>query len=224
MLVSHLHKFIYLKSKKTAGTSVEVFLQKYCIDPNKIEDFTNLVKSNKNVLNLKGKETESKYGIIGSRGRGMHRKNRIWYHHKPAEDIKNEIGKDIFNNYLKICNIRNPYDLAVSMYEWKKNQSNIKESFDEFLLDLKWQNKLKSNIDIWSINGKYDFKYIRFENLEEDLSNVLKDLNIKEDQVILPHYKKMNRSNYREYYKNQESIDIISKIYKKEIELFNYNF
>lgn len=224
MLISHLHKFIYLKSKKTAGTSVEIFLQKYCIDPNRIKDFNKLVKSNKNVLNLNGKEIESKYGIIGSRDRRMHKKNKIWYHHKSAKDIKNEIGKDLFNNYLKICNVRNPYDLAVSMYEWKKSQNNIKESFSEFLLNTKWQDKLRSNIDIWSIDGKYKFEYIRFENLEEDILKVLKKLNIKKDSINLQHYKKMNRLPYQEYYKNQESIDIVSRIYKKEIELFNYKF
>ena len=224
MLISHLHKFIYLKSKKTAGTSVEIFLQKYCIDPNKIKDFNKLVKSNKNVLNLKGKEIESKYGIIGSRGTGMRKKNKIWYNHKSAKDIKNEIGEDLFNNYLKICNVRNPYDLAVSMYEWKKSQNNIKESFSEFLLNTKWQDKLKSNIDIWSIDGKYKFEYIRFENLEEDILKVFKKLNIKKDSINLQHYKKMNRLPYQKYYKNQESIDIVSRIYKKEIELFNYKF
>ena len=224
MLISHLHKFIYLKSKKTAGTSVEIFLQKYCIDPNKIKDFNKLVKSNKNVLNLKGKEIESKYGIIGSRGIGMRKKNKIWYNHKSAKDIKNEIGEDLFNNYLKICNVRNPYDLAVSMYEWKKSQNNIKESFSEFLLNTKWQDKLKSNIGIWSIDGKYKFEYIRFENLEEDILKVFKKLNIKKDSINLQHYKKTNRLPYQEYYKNQESIDIVSRIYKKEIELFNYKF
>ena len=34
----------------------------------------------------------------------------------------------------------------------------------------------------------------------------------------------MDRLPYQEYYKNQESIDIVSRIYKKEIELFNYKF
>ena len=130
MLVSHLHKFIYLKSKKTASTSVEIFLQKYCINPNKINNFTRLVKSNKNILNLDEKESENKYGIVGSRGNKMHIVSKKWYNHKPSFELKKDIGEDLFNNYLKICNVRNPYDLAVSMYEWKKSQNNIKESFN----------------------------------------------------------------------------------------------
>ena len=35
MLVSHARKFIYTKTLKTAGTSVEVFLEPYCRPPAK---------------------------------------------------------------------------------------------------------------------------------------------------------------------------------------------
>ena len=30
MIVSHAHKFIFIKTKKTAGTSLEIALSKYC--------------------------------------------------------------------------------------------------------------------------------------------------------------------------------------------------
>lgn len=33
MLVSHLKKFIYTKTVKTAGTSVEAYFERYCILP-----------------------------------------------------------------------------------------------------------------------------------------------------------------------------------------------
>ncbi len=223
MLVSHLNSFIFLKSRKTASTSTEVFFQKYCIDPNKINQFNSLIKYNKNLLNLDNIGYVSEHGIIGSRGYKIQDEEHKWYHHKPAKELKKDIGETIFDSYLKICNIRNPYDLAVSMYEWKKSQSNIKETFNSFLLNEKWQNRLKSNIDIWSIDGKYDFEYIRFENLKEDISKILKKLNIKEEFIGLEHYKKSNRKSYRDYY-NQKSIEIVSKIYENELEVFNYSF
>jgi hypothetical protein len=33
MLISHVCRFIFLKTLKTAGTSVEIYLEPYCVDP-----------------------------------------------------------------------------------------------------------------------------------------------------------------------------------------------
>ena len=30
MIICHKHKFIFVKTRKTAGSSVEIFLSKYC--------------------------------------------------------------------------------------------------------------------------------------------------------------------------------------------------
>ena len=57
VLISHKYKFIYIKNVKVAGTSVESFFEKYCMNPDK-----KYVKSER--INTK----ISKYGIIGFRG------------------------------------------------------------------------------------------------------------------------------------------------------------
>ena len=33
MLISHICRFIYLKTRKTAGTSVEIYFEPFCVDP-----------------------------------------------------------------------------------------------------------------------------------------------------------------------------------------------
>jgi hypothetical protein len=33
MLISHLHRFIYMKTYETAGMSVEVYFERFCRDP-----------------------------------------------------------------------------------------------------------------------------------------------------------------------------------------------
>jgi len=57
MLVSHRKKFIYLKTKKTAGTSVEIYLERYCLPPD--EPYVEAHHR---------PETITVDGVIGSRG------------------------------------------------------------------------------------------------------------------------------------------------------------
>jgi hypothetical protein len=53
MLVSHQRKFIYTKTVKTAGSSVESYFEPYCISP---EEYP---------LHRPGELHESEQGIIG---------------------------------------------------------------------------------------------------------------------------------------------------------------
>ena len=85
--------------------------------------------------------------------------------YKPAKKIKRDLGKDLFNTYYKFCNIRNPYDIAVSFYCWgetkkchhiipsssKTTDPSLKNKFNKWLKHEKTQKLLYSNIKIWSI-------------------------------------------------------------------------
>jgi hypothetical protein len=205
VLVSHRYKFIYIKNIKVAGTSVESFFEKFCVDPSK-----------KYYFNHKANENISKYGIIGARLGGTGNK---WRSHKPASNIKKDLGQQMFNKYFKFCVIRNPYDKMVSWYFWKKS----KLSFKNFC-----KNNNCNNMKIHTINNTpvCDF-YIRFENLQEDIINICKKLGIT-DYVIdtLPEYKsstKRSKKNYREYY-DEETRQIVFNKHRKEFEMFGYKF
>ena len=56
VLISHRYKFIYIKNYKVAGTSVEAYFEKYCLDP-----------SNNYKLTHSRKQSISEYGIVGNR-------------------------------------------------------------------------------------------------------------------------------------------------------------
>jgi len=214
MLVSHLHKFIFIKTVKTAGTSTEAFLEKFCIDPSLSESYEAQHSAN---------ETETKYGIIGSRWKGLTGK-RKWYNHKPVKEIKRDLGKDVFDSYHKVCNIRNPYDLAVSYYHFMGNKDVDKDRFEAFLRNPATLRTLSTNTGLWSDDGEYNFNYIRMENLTGDLESFLNKVGIKESVFELPHFKKTEgRTHFRSYY-NDNSKEIVDNLYGKEIKLFSYFF
>ncbi len=108
MLISHRKQFIVTKGKKTAGTSVESFFERYCMPEGSWEPLH------------RRPEHVSDAGVIGHRGR--HAKGSRWRNHMAAEEIRNLIGADIWDRYYKFTVVRNPFDKLVSLYYWLENR------------------------------------------------------------------------------------------------------
>lgn len=220
VLISHRYKFIYIKNVKVGGTSVESFFGQFCIDPKETYNFRH-----------KQEEKISKFGIIGCRSKN--RKNAIWKAHDSATNIKKQLKnmnmENKFNEYIKFCVVRNPYDVEVSKYFWfnrkkKKDDGTYSISFKD------WVRKLIKGVNFrfFSIKGKSvcDY-YIRYENLQEDIIKLCKILNIADYNIKdLPYFKSKVRNkskHYSEFY-DEETRKIVYKKYKKEFELFGYKF
>ncbi|MEM9009755.1 MAG: sulfotransferase family 2 domain-containing protein [Pseudomonadota bacterium] len=106
VLVSHRYRFVYLKTHKTASTSVEVMLEPLCLP-----EGTVTARSHRRDAEI----TEA--GIVGVRGgprRGV--EERVWRNHAPAATVRRALGRARFCDYLKIAAIRNPWDRAVSAF------------------------------------------------------------------------------------------------------------
>ncbi len=212
VLVSHKYKFIYIKNVKVAGSSVETFFGRYCINPKKKYNYNDTQK-----------EHIDKFGILGSRTSGMKDKD-IWWNHKNAVDIKRDLGEQKFNEYFKFCVVRNPYEKVVSGYNFFNKGTS---SFKEYVTNL---NGLKDSIQC-NIDGKNvcDF-FIRFEHLNEDIKELCKKLKIDSyDLSLLPYHKKLpdhkkskGGKHWSSYYDN-ETKEIVYKKFKCEFELHGYS-
>jgi hypothetical protein len=213
MLVSHKYKFIFLKAKKVSGTSTEAFLERYCLSDE-------LEKSHQH--KHESDETISEFGIIGNRITQIYDK---WYHHKSADEIRRDIGDKIWNSYVKICNIRNPFDVAVSYYCRQIPFEANKTEFENFIKKQETIDYLLTNKQIWSYDGKFNFDfYIRQENLKIDLENLIKKINLPFYDLNIPTYKMRHiRPHYSQYY-NENTRKIIEHHFKDELKFFNYSF
>lgn len=206
VLVSHKYKFIYIKNAKVAGTSVESFFGKYCIDPQKKYNYSHIQE-----------QYCDEYGIIGERGPNV--KNKKWKNHLNAEKIKLYLGQERFNSYLKFCVIRNPYDKMVSLYFFKKS----KLPFIDFV-----KKETCNNFNIHAIKNKSVCDYfIRFEHLEEDIKNLCNKLNINNiDLSLLPKFKseyRKDKKHWSEYY-NDITRKIVYNNHKIEFDTFGYDY
>jgi len=213
MLVSHRYKFIYLKPRKVAGTSVESFLERYCVSP----ELESTYKINEDT-DFKSDE----YGIIGGRMKG--KGSTKWLNHKSVSEMKRDLPSNIWNEYTKICNIRNPYDMTVSWFHYNRPGNVVnKENFKNFILKTNNLTTLRFNKNIWSDNGKFNFEYIKFENIEEDLDNIMTKLNLPKYNFDLPKYKISRRGEWPQYY-DTRSKEIVTSMFEDEINFFNYKF
>ncbi len=168
MIISHKLKVIHIKLKKVAGSSFETALSKYCGPDDVLSEILGPGKKLRETLGFPSAQNHEPFII----------RNRI--DHLSADDIKGLIAADIFDNYLKIAIIRNPYQKAISWYFWRKRgekPSEIKEDFEEFIAATFRKKNIRSNplLDYYQIhiNGKSvaDF-IIRYEHLSEDIKKL----------------------------------------------------
>jgi hypothetical protein len=233
MLVSHRKQFIYTKTIKTAGTSIEIYFEPYCL-PEGQWDCSHIRE-----------QFVGDTGIIGYRGGDITGKK--WYNHMPAEKIKQQLGQTIWDRYLKFCVIRNPFDKIVSAYVWFEHQMKENPTFNfEVLKQLNFicpmDNVVGSNIierfrdwiakggfvddrDKYMIDNKIcvDF-FIRYENLTADLRSVCNRLNISYEHTRIPKLKSGIRSaKYKlaDYY-DRKTIELVEERYQDDIHRFGY--
>lgn len=147
---------------------------------------------------------------------------------------------DYFNNSFIFSFIRNPFEWTVSLFNFIKynveheNYNEIKEyDFDDFC---KWIVKAIA-IKKQNTNGTYntltEFLYDnennllvdfvgRIENYEHDIKQIAKIINIDINEIPKLNKNKI-QSDYKLYY-NPDTKTIIEKLFKKDLENFNYSF
>uniref|UniRef100_UPI002604C969 hypothetical protein n=1 Tax=Arenimonas sp. GDDSR-1 TaxID=2950125 RepID=UPI002604C969 len=177
MLCSHSKRFLYFKTKKTAGTSVEIYFEPHCLPPGSWRP------------EHARAETVSAYGIIGSRMRGRSGTD-AWFNHMPAALVRERIGHEIFESYFKFCVIRNPYDKMVSRFWGDPRHSEderlallaapfatVTARFRNFLLA--GTKRFADDRDVYCIDGEAAMdRFIRYECLHEDLQAVCSHLGV----------------------------------------------
>lgn len=177
MIVSHVHKIIFIKTVKTAGTSFEIALSKFCGPNDIITPLDGPDEQYRKKLGIRNSqnyqygwlETFTEFSILDLLIRlRLGRRPRKYWNHISAEEIRRRLPAEIWQNYRKVAIVRNPFDRLVSLYSWKKQARGL----DLGLADFFRQNPqlINRNRYITHIENKsvVDF-WIRFENFEEDI-------------------------------------------------------
>lgn len=194
MILSHERKFIFIKTPKTAGTSVEIALSQFC-GPRDI--ITPITPSDEDVRRRLGFRTQQNYRAsllqrVSNRAlslAGVEPTHTGFRNHASAAEIKRQIQPQVWERYFKFSIVRNPFTRTISAYFWRKQMSEARgEPFNVSFSDyLAADPTMVTSISrVTHLNGKpaADF-YIRFEHFEEDLATVADRLGLPQNPYMV---------------------------------------
>jgi hypothetical protein len=227
MIISHEHKFIFLKTKKTAGTSIELALSRVCGDDDILAP---LAKAEEALRTERGAQNWRRHSWWGS-PRPLWKRRWLrftaqdygFYNHMPAAEVRPLTDEKVWRTYFKFAFDRNPWDRQVSFYHQSCRRRSKPPRFDEFL---RFNRRARlNNYDIYSLDGEVSVDFVgRYENLKDDFRHILNVIGVR-DELELPHVKSFTpvQVPYQTYY-TDETRDIVADWYNREIALLNYSF
>jgi len=150
MIISHKHKFIFIKNRKVASTSTELALQRICGPDDVLTHdgsgrLPNPRRAAKNVLWPEARNYDGQFNPLPELVRSrspldaarvlrdyVHRPK--FYNHMRATSVRARVPKEVWENYYKFCFERNPWDKVVSFYYWYGRNRDLPD-INEFLLN-----------------------------------------------------------------------------------------
>lgn len=227
MIISHEHRFIFIKTRKTAGTSVEIALSRFC-GPDDV------------ITPIVFEEDERRRRELGYRGaqnyyvplrfysktellrRLWTRRRKEFINHVGVEFIRANVDKEIWDGYFKFCLERDPFDKAISRYYWMTEEP--RPSIGDFLDSVPI--RFLSDWSVYTINDQIAVDFVgRYENLAGDLATI-------KDKIGLPHEITLPRakSGYRRDRQHYSAIldakarARVELVCAKEIATFGYHW
>ena len=239
MIISHKHKFIFIKTRKTAGTSIEVYLSKFCGEDDIITPLNPKVEGHE-PMNYQGafspipelmfflKHYNDKARTVSLHDVN-HRllTNNRYYGHIPALIVKSRISKEIWDSYYKFCVERNPWDKTISHYYWIRRRKSDSYDFNRYMSEKKFCLNYPMYTD-YDGESLVDF-VVKYERLYSDLAQVFDRLGIPFEGSLNVREKanrREDRRHYTEFFSGENSryIDVIGKAFEKEIQMHGYDY
>jgi len=202
MIISHKYRFIFVKTLKTAGTSIEVFLSQRCGPDDVVTPIIPHVEPH------------------------VPRNHDNYYNHMPAAEIRTRVGRDIWRTYFKFCVERNPWDKTLSYFHMMNARQGGGLTLGDFLAGSDFPVNAPKYTDPAEPDRIIVDRVLRFERLIDDLARVFGELGIPFSGSLGVSAKSEYRSDrrpYREVYTAAQA-ERVGEVFADETRLHGYVF
>jgi hypothetical protein len=232
-IVSHRHRFIFLKTRKTAGSSIERWL----LPSLGRSDMIATAQENwpVPVSFFSTPNPTTRFPVIEHRIKKWSRifpggpTSFLLGEHLSAGEVRTLVGDDTWRDYFKFCVERQPWDRVLSLWRWRQQRFKRSIPFDGFL-DLLESSPDKqlvrhaSNLDIYMIGKVIAVdQVVDFDRLNEDLNQIVDRLGMPIHGDTLPRVKSgIRRESDSVMDLTSAQIDRVSRLFAEEISLWGW--
>lgn len=226
MILLKNHKVLFVKTTKTAGTSIELALSQFATAqdivtpifpqelghmPQNYLGFFNPFKELHGAQSFKHTLRPFVDFAIG----------RKYFNHMTLNQIVSRCDFDL-TSYFKFCVERNPYSKVVSYYEMQKTRGKTTKNFSDFI---RFNRLPLDHLKYMNRSGEVLLdQVLKYEDLKNSFEKLVCE------RFNLPNYRFGNfakvsaaRQDFRFYYSDAD-VDLVNTLYRPVFNIFDYNF
>lgn len=201
MIISHQHRFMFIKNVKTAGTSIEVYLSSHCGPDDVVTP------------------------VLPPEPGHRPRNHAGFYNHMPAHEIRSVVPTDLWEDCYRFTVERNPWDKTLSHFHMARERLGRNMDLDAYLdaglapvTRLLYRDPENGQLLVHRV--------LRFERLDQDLGEVFGRLGVPWKGRLDVHAKAATRGDRRPYQEvfTPAQRDRVAALFAWEIETFGYEF
>lgn len=242
MIISHEHRFIFIKTQKTAGTSIEVLLSGLVEDGAVVTPVKpevpghlprNFTSSGRLVVDGPAAVRSGFHRLRQTATRRPSRPSVAFYNHIPARRVVELVGRRTWDSYLTFTIERNPWDKVASAFFWQREGEARPEDFRAWVAS-----RSPASEKVYSVAGSLPVDFPRYsldgqsvgvdivgryERLDDDLRSLLGRVGLPDAK--LPRSKSGGRPSISlgDLY-DEEAIERVAVAFASEIDCFGYDF